>query len=456
MKQQELGQTPEHADLGELREEQLRLEVDALKRQLELVAPHGAAGIPPLHQPARTTLVLLLALLLIVLVAGFVGGYLPRLQRDIAVAGESRENSGALPLVNVIRAQQAEADEVLELPASLQPVTEAPVLARSDGYLKRRMADIGDHVTAGQLLGEIEAPELDQQVAQARASAEQSRAATEQAAAALQQARATEQLSRVTAERWRNLLQKGAVPRQENDQFQAQYQAQAANVRALENAEAASHSGLAAAEANVQRLLQMQSYKQVRAPFAGVITVRNVDTGALISAGQTLLYRIAQMGTVRAYINVPQAQAEAVRPGQRADVSVAEMQGQVFAGRVARTAEALDPTSRTLLVDVQVPNPAGKLMPGMYATVRVTLHRANPPVIVPGDAVVVRSRGPEVAVVENGLVHYRRFSIGRDYGDRMEALAGIRAGELLIANPGDAAKEGARVEVRELPGGARK
>jgi RND family efflux transporter MFP subunit len=246
------------------------------------------------------------------------------------------------------------------------------------------------------------------------------------------------------------------VSRQENDQYQAQYKAQTAGVAALGKGEAAARSSLAAAEANLARLTEVQSYKQVRAPFAGVVTLRNIDTGALIGAGQTLLYRVAQTGTLRAYINAPQSLAGSIQAGQSAEVRVAELGGQTFPGHVARTAQALDPTSRTLLVEVEVPNPQGRLLPGTYAQVRLTLRRMQPAVIVPGDTVVIRSRGAEVAVVENGRVHYRKLTVGRDYGDRMEALAGVREGELLVINPGDVAQEGAVVEVREQARGEAK
>jgi RND family efflux transporter MFP subunit len=357
----------------------------------------------------------------------------------------------AVQAVNVSRATEAPPEVDVELPASIQPLAEAPVLARADGYLKTRLADIGDRVKAGQVLAEIEAPEVDQQVRQARAAVEQARASIEQASAALEQGQATQQLAGLTADRWSKLLARGAVSRQENDQYQAQFKAQTASVAALGKAQSAAQSNLAAVEANLARLIEVQGYKQVRAPFDGVITLRNIDAGALISAGQTLLYRLAQTGTMRAYINVPQTIAESVRPGQQADVYVNEVGRQPFAGRVARTSQALDPTSRTLLVDIEVPNPRGLLLPGMYAQVRLTLRRSRPVVLVPGDTVVIRARGPEVAVVENGKVHYHQLKVERDHGDMMEVLDGVKPGDMLVVNPGDTAREGSVVETRELP-----
>ena len=210
---------------------------------------------------------------------------------------------------------------MLKLPGTMQALTEAPILARADGYLKRRVADIGDRVTAGQVLAEIDAPELDQQIHQAEAAIEQAQAAVEQAQASLAQGKANRELARITADRMKLLVEKGISPQQEGDQYQAQLAAQDANVQALEKAILAQRSNLAAVKANRARLEEVQGYRIVKAPFDGVVTVRNVDVGALVSTGSTLLYRIAQIGTLRTYVNVPQASVNAVRrrPGRDAD-----------------------------------------------------------------------------------------------------------------------------------------
>jgi len=431
-------------------EERLRLEMEQLREKLERIKPHAETELPPLRRPSRTTLTALLLLVVVILVGAFIAGYLPRRKRVEQVLAESRRDSAALPVVIVLRSKLAPREMTIELPGSIQAVTEAPILARADGYLKRRLADIGDRVAAGQVLAEIEAPELDQQVAQARATLEQAHAAQEQAAASLEQGRANLHLARVTAQRWNGLLLKGAVSRQENDQVQAQFQAQSAGVQALERALAAAAKNVLAAEANLRRLENLQNYRIVRAPFAGVITLRNVDTGALISAGQTMLFRMAQTGSLRTYISVPQADASAVRPGLAAEVMVNEFPGQAFAGRVARTSDALDPSSRTLLTDVLVPNPGGRLLPGMYARVRLKIYRERPPVQIPGDTLVLSSQGPQVAVVRDGRVHFQRVVIGRDDGRTIELTEGLAPDELLVVNPGDEVKESAPVEVREL------
>jgi RND family efflux transporter MFP subunit len=332
------------------------------------------------------------------------------------------------------------------LPGNIQAITEAPVLARASGYIKSRTADIGDKVKEGQLLAEIDAPELDQQVRQARASVDQTGAALEQANANLVQGQTNERLYKTTAERWQALVAKGAVSRQDNDTYQAQYQAQVANVQALGKAVNVAKSNVGAAEANLQRLMEMQRYVHVLAPFAGVITQRNVDVGALVNEGNTLLYRISQTGKLRIYVNVPQSDAGAVKIGQPAKITITDLAGHVFAGTVTRTADALDSASRTLLVEIQVPNEKGLLLPGMYAQVNFTTPRAEPPLLIKGDALIVRSSGPQVAVVkEDKSIHFQPVTLGRDYGDKIEILSGLNPGEQLAVNPGDNIQEGVKV-----------
>jgi RND family efflux transporter MFP subunit len=312
--------------------------------------------------------------------------------------------------------------------------------------MKKRYVDIGDRVKSGQLLAEIEAPELDQQVNQARAALDQVRAALEQASANLQQGQAQEQLAKVTAERWKNLQSKGVVSKQENDTYQSQWAAAQASVLALEKAVASARSNINAAQANLSRLTELQGYKDVYAPFAGVITVRNVDVGALVTEGTTLLYRMAQTDRLRTYVNVPQSDAGSVRVGQIARLSILDLAGHEFVGTVTRTANALDPASRTLLTEVQVQNSGGLLLPGMYAQVDLTTPRKNPPVLIPGDTLVVRSNGPQVGVVgADRIVHFQRLQLGRDFGDKIEVLSGLEPGQQVVVNPGDTVQEGAKV-----------
>ena len=223
--------------------------------------------------------------------------------------------------------------------------------------------------------------------------------------------------------------------------------AQTASVNALEKAIAAQRSNVAAAEANLSRLESMSGYRLVKAPFAGVITLRNVDVGALVTTGSTLLFRIAQMDTLRIYVNVPQSNASFIRQGQAASLRVSNLPGRTFAGAIARTASSLDPGSRTMLVEVHVANRDGALLPGMYAQVSLSNTRTNPPLLLPSDALVVRPDGTQVAVVQaDHTVHLQKIQVGRDYGDRMEVVSGLQEGASVIPSPGDLAREGLKVE----------
>jgi RND family efflux transporter MFP subunit len=383
----------------------------------------------------------------VLIVVAFFAGYIPLQKRNAVIGAQAQQEEDALPREEVIQVGRSSGPSELQLPGSIQAVTEAPILARADGYIRRRLVDIGDRVTAGQPVAEIEAPELDQQVIQAKASLQQTQAALEQALANEVQGKANLELARVTAQRWGSLVTQGVVSKQDNDQYQAQYQSQLAGVQALEKAIAVQRANIAAAEANVARLDQMQGYRVVKAPFAGIITLRNVDVGALVTSGSTLLYRIAQTDTLRTYVNVPQTNASSIHAGQSARLSVTNLPGRSFTGTVARTSNSLDPSSRTLLVEVQVPNADGALMPGMYAQVDLSNSRANAPLLVPGEALMVRADGTQVAVVRpDSTVHLQKIVIGRDYGDRLEVLQGLQVGDRIIANPDDYAREGAKVD----------
>lgn len=429
-------------------EEQLLAEIQDLKRQLEEQRKLQQAGIAHVAAGPSSGRIVWIGLALVVLIAvGFLAGYLPRQRREQVLAAEAKTDTETLPIVTVAPVTRSAIRTELVLPGNIQPVTEAPVLARANGYVRKRYVDIGDRVTDGQVLAEIEAPELDQQIRQAQAALQQAESSVQQAQAALEQGRANESLAKVTAQRWDKLVKRGAVSRQDNDVYQAQYAAQHANVQALEKAVAAAQSNVGAAQANVARLNELKSYQTVRAPFAGVITVRNIDVGALINEGNTLLYRIAQTGQMRTFINVPQTDADSVHVGQPATLQIPDLSGRPFTGRITRTSNALDPASRTLLTEVQVANPDGTLLPGMYTQVDLQVPRKDPPLLIPGDTLVVRADGPQVAVVDaHGQVHYTRVQLGRDYGDRLEVLSGLEEGQQLAVNPSDAVREGARVK----------
>jgi RND family efflux transporter MFP subunit len=432
---------------SETTEDKLRKEVEELKRQLmEQKALVQGPSPGKLWHPSPVTIGAIFLGIIVLAVIAFLAGYLPLQKRMDAIRSEVQEQEQALPRAEVVTVERSSGNSELELPGNIQAVTEAPILARADGYVRRRLADIGDRVRTGQPLAEIEAPELDQQILQAKANLQQARAALDQALANEQQGKANEELARITANRYKELTARGVATRQDNDQYQMQYAAQTANVQALEKAVVAGRSNVAAAEANVARLDDVQNYRIVKAPFDGVITLRNVDVGALVNSGNTLLFRIAQTGALRIYVNVPQTYASAVRPGQQATLSVSNLPARHFTGTVARTANALDPNSRTLLVEIQVPNADGALLPGMYAQVDLSSPRKDAPLLVPDDALIIRSEGPQVATVgPDQTVHLQKIEIGRDYGDRLEVTGGIHEGDTIIVNPSDGVRDGVRV-----------
>jgi RND family efflux transporter MFP subunit len=438
---------------SEASQERLVRENQELKRQVaELQALVPTPGHAPSHdvalwRPSRVTLWSLLLGVVVLLVLAFVTGFVPLQKRDTVLRAEAADEAQGLPRVEVITVVRASTKNELQLPGSIQAVTEAPILARADGYVRKRLVDIGDRVHAGQPVAEIEAPELGQQVLQANANLEQAQAALEQAQANYQQGKSNMELARITAQRWKALGAKGVVSRQENDQYQSQYQAQLSNLQALEKAISAQRSNIAAAEANLSRLRDMQGYRVVRAPFDGVITQRNVDVGALVNTGNTLLYRIAQTGTLRTYINVPQVSASSIHTGQNALLTVSNLPGRTFSGTVARTANSLDPATRTLLVELHVPNADGALLPGMYCQIRLNSPRTNPPILIPSDSLIVRTGGTLVAVVRpDHTIHLQPLGVGRDFGDRIEVLSGLADGDSIIPNPGDIAREGLKVD----------
>jgi RND family efflux transporter MFP subunit len=427
-------------------EEQLRRQVEELQRQLQERA-HGLDNAPAKHwKPSKVTISALLAAAVLLLIGAFVAGYIPLQKRDTAVRAESEERGEELPRMEVMQVRRSPAESSLQLPGSLQALTEAPILARTDGYLKTRLVDLGDHVKAGQPLAEIDAPELDHQIQQAEAAVAQAQASVEQAVASLEQGKANRDLARLTADRWKVLAAQGVVSKQDNDQYQAQLAAQNANVQALEKAVLAQRSNVTANTAGLSRLQDLQGYRVVKAPFDGVVTLRNVDVGALVTSGTTLLYRIAQVGALRTYVNVPQDNAGSVRAGQTAQLTFSNFPGRRFPGTVKRMASALDPASRTMLVEIEVPNAGGALYPGLYAEVDLSSARANPPLLVPASALIVRSDGAQVAEVgSDGTVHLRKIEVGRDFGDRVEVLGGVSEGATIVKAPGDAAQEGAKI-----------
>ena len=416
----------------------------------------------PAHHISPFKVVFVVVLLAVVIGAIGLAGYLPRREREAAAAEAAKEEKVTLPRVAAVKVKRAPQDLETALPGTISPLVEASVFARAAGYVKKRFVDIGDHVKAGQLVAEIEAPELDQQVAQARAAVSQAQQQQGQASASLLQAQSQRDLAKVTAGRYSNLVTRGAVARQDADTQQANFQTSEALVAAQQANVNASAESVVQAQANLQRILAMQDYKNVRAPFAGVVTVRNIEAGALVSAsggaqaGTTNgaeMYRVAQVATVRIMSSVPQTNAPGILVGMPAEISVNEFPGRKFQGKVARTSNALDPATRTLTVEVHIDNRDGKLLPGMYAEVRFRNHRENPPFLIPGDSLIATNSGPQVAILldtheEGGAkkVHLVPVQLGRDYGVQTEVIAGLEGTETVVMNPNDDVREGALVK----------
>lgn len=369
-----------------------------------------------------------------VFVAALAAGTLPRVARQQRLAANVAAVSSAAQAVTVTTVGPAPTSPSVSLPGALSAVRTAAIYARTPGYVRRRLVDIGSRVRAGQLLADIDAPDVDQQVAQARGVVAQTRAARE--------------LAQANLARWRALAVDSAVTAQELDQMQAAFDEAVATLNS--------------AEANLRRLEQLQGYERVVAPFAGVITARNVDQGALVGpaggvsgtlpagTGSTpgSLFTVAQTDTLSAYVTVPEAYAPAVAIEQAAVVTLPALPGDTLRGRVARTAGSLDPTARTLLTEIRVANPKGVFLPGMYAQVRLALGPGAPPLRVPATALVIRDGPPQVVTVApDSTVRYQTVTLSRDLGSWVEITGGLAAGELIVLNPADDLRDGARVRI---------
>jgi RND family efflux transporter MFP subunit len=333
----------------------------------------------------------------------------------------------SLPLVRVSPAERGPSERTLALPGDITAFEDSPVYARVNGYVKRWTVDIGARVKAGDLLAEIETPELDQQLRQAQAL--------------VIQAKANAEIARITYQRYLGLVKINAVSQQDVDATLATSEARKADVTA--------------AEAEVGRLSAMTAFQKIYAPFDGVIGARNLakaTTGALIDLGshdvKAWLYRIYRMDPVRVYVTVPQNYLPMIKNGLTVEVLVSQYNDRAFAGRVVRNAAALDATSRTILVEVQVPNPDGVLLPGMYSTAHFRLVDPTPPIVVPDSSIIVLDGAPQVAVVDkDDVVHIRKVRLGRDFGKTVEILTGCEPGERIVDSPSDLLKQGDKVRV---------
>ena len=416
--------------------------------QHESQTTSGAAATATRHtaHPSRSRRGTIATLAGFCVVALIAVGVVPRLILSRNLKRQSSQQAATPPNMFVTPAQASPATVTLQLSGTMSPITEAPVLARTDGYLKKRLVDIGDRVHTGQLLGVIVAPDLDQQVQQAQALLQQSKSTLQQSQAALDQARANAGIAGITAERWAALVKRGAVSRQANDTYQFAYSAQVAAEGVAAASVAAATNSVASNAANFGHYRELQGFELVRAPFDGVITQRNVDDGALITATSTLLYRLAKNDVLRTFIDVPQINAHSIKVGDTADLTFVQHPDRSFHGRVTRTADSLDLNTRTLLTEVDVDNKDGILLPGEYATVTFHVPRAVTSVLVPGEALVFRADGTTVPIVdEKHTIHFQKVVVGHDYGASLEILSGLRVGESVVVNPNDTVVEGAKV-----------
>ncbi len=380
----------------------------------------------PRSQLGRINALLAGAIFVAVIAVAVVAGLKPRLDARAELRKDAEDLN--IPTVSVIVPKASAAAQELVLPGTIQPFLETPVYARTSGYLKAWHADIGTRVKLGEVLAEIDTPEVDAQLLQARAD--------------LATAEATHRLARITADRYAALLPSEAVSRQEADEKHGDVEVRKAN--------------LDAARFNVVRLAKLQSFKQVRAPFAGVVTGRNTDVGALIDAGAAggsgkELFHLASTGRVRVFVNVPQSYSREAVPGVEAELGLAEFPGRRFKGLLARTSKSIDAASHTLLTELEVDNPDGELLPGAYAEVHLKIKASHRGLVVPVNTLLFRAEGTQVAVLRGEQAFLVPVVIATDYGTEVALSSGLKGDEQVILNPADSLLSGARVRLVKTP-----
>ena len=392
---------------------------------------HGASASNQHNRDPRSAgRWLILSMIAVIVISVLFFGILSRVQAASKLRAVTAEM--AVPSVSVVQPTPAAPAQELVLPGDIQPLISSPVYARTDGYLKKWYFDIGAHVKAGELLATIQTPEIDEQLSQAQST--------------LATAQANLKLAQITSQRYEGLLQKHAVSQQDVDNAAGTF---AAN-KAIVDADTA----------NMRHYQALVSYENVYAPFDGVVTARNTDIGDLINAGsssapRTDLFHIAQTGTLRVYVNVPEEYSRGVKPGQtKADIALAEFPGQKFPGAVVRTADAINGTTRTLLTEIDLPNPGNTLLTGSYAEVHLHIPTENPTFLIPVNTLIFRSEHLQVGVVRNGKVELVDLTAGHDFGDKIEILTGLKAGDQVVVNPPDSLISGQQVQVvrASLPG----
>ena len=399
-------------------------EPETITAQAVQLPPDGFGARPRIH---RRTSLFVLVMALAALTFLLYSGIHSRVEAESRL--KQRTEEAAIPTVAVVSPQEGAPLQEIVLPGDTQAFSDAPIYARTSGYLKRWYFDIGAHVQKGQLLAEIETPELDQQLQQARAD--------------LDTAQANLNIAKITADRWQDLVSTGSVSQQETDQA----------VSNLSAVKAAAESSAA----NVRRLEQLQSFEKIYAPFDGIITARNTDIGALIDAGANTqpreLFHMAAIRTLRVYVSVPEVYSRAARSGAPAALTLDEFPSAIFHGRLVRNANSIDIASRTLLVEVDVDNPTGKLLPGAYVFVHLKLPDQTHSVTIPSNTLIFRKEGLQVGLVRNGKAELVPVKISRDYGNSVEIVSGLQATDAVIVDPSDSLVAGMPVRLSSKPAG---
>ena len=402
----------------------------------------GEEGIPTdLPKPSNLTVVLLVLVLALLLAGLFAVGYFPNRAREREARADAAEVAGGAPTVDVVRPKPTAASRDVILPGDVRPFQDTYLYTRASGFLKKWYKDIGDHVEAGEKLADIDIPDVEAQLAQSKASLEQSRTNVTKSEADLGLAETT--LKRYVDAQKNN---PGSVTQQDVDDKRAAYNDAVAAV-------AAAKSAVVASQADVDRLnvLVGNGFKTIIAPFSGTVVSRNYDNGALLSPAETgpgkELFHVAQTDTLRVFVNVPQSYADAIKSGQPAYLSVRNFPGREFEGAVARNAGAIDPSTRTLSVEVHFPNKDGQLYAGMYGQVRLKVDVRKPVLLVPSSALVFNATGSQVAVVKDNKVHFQSIVVGRDLGTELEVASGLNENDGVVSNPGERLAEGGDVKV---------
>lgn len=414
-----------------------QMEMERVKHMEPIEHEEEAVPLEDLPKVRSWTVALAALIVVAALIGLFLLGYVPRERRLRELNSETAAAQDARPTVEVATPKRSATAVELILPADARPMQETAVYPRTSGYLKRLLVDIGDHVKAGQLLAEIDTPEVDADLAQAQA-------AVGQAQANAAKAQGDYELAQNTLKRYEGFATTGGLTEQQLEEKRVAF-------TEAKSALDAAKANVTSAQATVQKLTALQGFEKIVAPFAGTVTSRNYDVGALMSPTNTgagkELFRIEQTDTLRAFVNVPQAYVTSDRTGQKAFLTVRNYPGRDFVGTIARSSGSLDPATRTLRYEIDFPNAEGTLLAGMYAQVRLSDAQEQPPMVVPTSALVFDSGGTRVWVVDDGKVHFKKIEVGRDLGTEVEIASGLSGQEAVVTNPGERLSDGVEVQI---------